>query len=308
MASSSKSALVKGACGIGLGFSCHGLLNRVDSVPNTQSGKETYKNQELELLRKIVKTLIQMTEQLSGSSTGILEKLASYFPLGTVDSSSSKAGILDDDIDYLEEDVWGAAGPVIGLGNSLGAIYRAGARDAVLYLKSLVISWIPSADDLFRKHGREETCLSEFAVGACLSIPTVVSFCHKVELIDDIELKNLVSSFMELISGLLSVDQSDNFIQNLLMTSCVGAGSFLSIVLNSRLPSLKEEHVKGFFELCRRTYSTTHLPSVRLGGMLGVVNAMGAGAGTLIRQLQFSSSSDMFKQKVFSHISFDVYY
>lgn len=298
---------MKGACGIGLGFSCHGLLNRVDSGPNTQSEKETYRNQEIELLRKIVKTLVQVTDQLSGSSTGILEKLASYFPLGTDDSSSSKVEVLDEDIDHLEEDIWGAAGPVIGLGNSLGAIYRAGAHDAVLYLKSLIISWIPSANDLFQKHGGEITCLPELAVGACLSIPTVVSFCHKVDLIDDIELKNLVRNFMELISGLLSVEQSDNFLRNLLMTSCVGAGSFLSIVLNSRLPSLKEEQVKGFFELFRRTYSSTHLPSVRLGGMLGVVNAMGAGAGTLIQQLQFSSSPNVGKQKVLPEVSFDVY-
>ncbi|KAH6791043.1 hypothetical protein C2S51_006049 [Perilla frutescens var. frutescens] len=295
----SKSTLVKGACGIGLGFSCQGLLTRVDSGANTQFEKETYKNQEIELLRKIVKTLVQMTDQFSGSSAGILEKLAAYFPLGTDDSSSSEVDFLSDDIDHLEEDAWGAAGPIIGLGNTLGAIYRAGACDAVLYLKSLIISWIPSANDLF--HVGVEVPV--FAVGACLSIPAVVYFCHKVELIDDIESNHLVSSFMELISGLLSVEQSDNFLQNLLMASCVGAGSFLSFALNSRLPSLKEEHVKGLLELCRKTYTSTHLPFGRLGGMLGVVNVMGAGAGTLIQHLPFSSSATMFNQKELSHAS-----
>lgn len=289
---------MKGACGIGLGFSCQGLLTRVDSGANTQSEKETYKNQEMELLRKIITTLVRMTNQFSGSSAGILEKLAAYFPLGTDSVSSFEVEVLEDNIDHLEEDAWGAAGPVIGLGNSLGAMYRAGARDAVLYLKSLIISWIPSANDLFPKHAGGETSFPVFAVGACLSVPTVVSFCHKVELIDDIELDNLVSSFMELISGLLSVKQSDNFLQNLLMASCVGAGSFLSLVSNSRLPSLKEEHIKGFLELCRRTYSSTHLPFVHLGGMLGVVNAVGAGAGTLIQQFPSSSSPTMFQQKV----------
>ncbi|XP_057788654.1 protein RST1 isoform X2 [Salvia miltiorrhiza] len=303
VASYSKSTLVKGACGIGLGFSCQGLLTRVDSGSNTQSDKETYKNQELELLRKIVKTLVQMTDQFSGSSAGILDKLAAYFPLGTDDLSSSKVEALDDNIDHLEEDAWGAAGPVIGLGNSLGAIYRAGYRDAVLYLKSLIISWIPSANDLFPKHAGGGTCLPVLALGACLSVPTVVYFCHKVELIDDTELDHLVSSFMELISGLLSVKQSDNFLQNLLMASCVGAGSFLSLVSSSRLPSLKEEHVKGFLELFRRTYSSTHLPFVQLGGMLGVVNAVGAGAGTLIQQFPSSSSPTVFQQKEPSRVS-----
>ncbi|XP_042027868.1 protein RST1 isoform X1 [Salvia splendens] len=300
VASSSKSTLVKGACGIGLGFSCQGLLTRVDSGTNSQFEKETYKNQEMELLRKVVKTLVQMTDQFSGSSVGILEKLAAYFPLGTDDSPLSE--VEDNDIHHLEEDAWGAAGPVIGLGNSLGAIYRAGSLDAVLYLKSLIISWIPSANDLFPKNPRGETCLPVLALGACLSVPTVVSFCHKVELIDDIELDHLVSSFMDLISGLLSVKQPDNFLQNLLMASCVGAGSFLSLVSNSRVPSLKEEHVKGFLELCRKTYSSTHLPFVQLGGMLGVVNTVGAAAGTLIQQIP-SSSPTMFQQKELSHVS-----
>lgn len=303
----SKSTLVKGACGVGLGFSCQDLLTRVDSGANTQFEKETHKNQEIELLRKVVKTLVQMTDQFSGSSAGILEKLAAYFPLGTDDSSSSEVEILNDDIDNLEEDAWGAAGPIIGLVNSLGAMYRAGAHDAVLYLKSLIISWIPSTNDLFAKHASGKTYLPPFALGACLSIPTVVSFCHKIELIDDIESDHLVSSFMELISGLLSVEQSDNFSQNLLMASCVGAGNFLSFVLNSRLPSLKEEHVKGLLELCRRTYSSNYLPFVRLGGMLGVVNAMGAGAGMLIQRFPFSSSPTMFKQKVVPRGTFSVY-
>ncbi|KAL1537101.1 protein RST1 isoform X1 [Salvia divinorum] len=301
VASSSKSTLVKGACGIGLGFSCQGLLTRVDSGANPQFEKETYKKQEMELLRKIVKTLVQMTDQFSGSSAGILEKLAAYFPLGTDDSPLSE--VEDDDIDHLEEDAWGAAGPVIGLGNSLGAIYRAGSCDAVLYLKSLIISWIPSANDLFPKNPRGETCLPVLALGACLSVPTVVSFCHKVELIDDIELDHLVSSFMEVIPGLLSVKQPDNFLQNLLMASCVGAGSFLSLVSSLRLPSLKEKHVQGFLELCRKTYSSTHLPFVQLGGMLGVVNAVGAGAGTLVQQIPSSSSPTMFQQKEMSHVS-----
>lgn len=298
VASISKSTLVKGACGIGLGFSCQDLLTRVDSGANSQFEKETYKTQETELLRKILRTLVQMIYQFSGSSADILEKLSAYFPLGTDDSSPPEVEFLSDDINSLEEDAWGAAGPIIGLGNSLGAIYRAGAHDAVLYLKSLISSWIPSANVLFSKCALDETCLPMFALGACLALPTIVSFCHRVELIDGIELDHLVSGFIELISELLSVEQSDTFQKSLLMASCVGGGSLLSIVLNSGLHSLEVEHVKGLLELCRRTYSRPNPPFVHLGGMLGVVNAMGAGSGTLIQHFPFSSSPTTFKQKV----------
>lgn len=272
-----------GACGLGLGFSCQDLLTRVDSGANTQSEKETYRMKETELLRKTIRTLIHMIYQFGGSSDGTLEKLISYFPLETDDSSSPGVDFLTDAMDLLlEEDAWGAAGPVIGLGNALGAIYRAGEHDAVRYIKSLIISWIPSADILFPKHAVGETRLPMFPLGACLALPTVVSFCHRVELIDDVELDRLVSGLMNLISDLLYVEQSDSFHQNLLMASCVGAGSLLPIVLNSRLNSLEVEHVKVLLELCRRTYSNPHPPLVHLGGMLGVVNAMGACSGTLI--------------------------
>ncbi|KAK6155216.1 hypothetical protein DH2020_009464 [Rehmannia glutinosa] len=276
VASISKSTLVKGACGVGLGFSCQDLLTRVDSGANTQFDKETYKMQETELLRKILRTLVQMIYQLGGSSAGILKKLNEYFPLGTDDSSLDEVEILsEEDIDHPEEDAWAVAGPIIGLGNSLGAIYRAGAYDAVRCLKDLIISWIPNANSLISN--------SASTLGACLALPTVVSFCLRVEMIDGIELDRLVRDFVDLVSELLSVKRSDTFYRSLLMASCAGAGSLLSIVLNAGLHSLEVEDVKGLLALFRRTYLSPYQPFVHLGGMLGVVNAMGAGAGTLIQ-------------------------
>ncbi|KAK4417800.1 protein RST1 [Sesamum alatum] len=285
VASISKSTLVKGACGIGLGFSCQDLLTRVDSGADIKFEKETYRMQETELLRKILRTLVQMIYQFSGSSSGILEKLATYFPLGTDDFSSSEVEILREDINHLEEDGWSVAGPIIGLGNSLGAIYRAGAHDAVLYLKALIISWIPSANILSSKSVVGETCLPILSLGACLALPAITSFCIKVELIDDLELAHLVSIFMDLISELLSVGPSDTFHRSLLMASCAASGSLLSIVLNAGLHSLEVEYVKGLLALFRRTYSSPNPPLTHLGGMLGIINVMGAGAGTLIQHL-----------------------
>ncbi|GFP98937.1 protein rst1 [Phtheirospermum japonicum] len=290
VASISKSTLVKGACGIGLGFSCQDLLTRADSGANTESEKETYKIQETELLRKILRTLVQMIYQLGGSSDDILQKLAEYFPLGT-DDFSTEVELRSEDSNHLEEDAWAIAGPIIGLGHSLGAIYRSGAYDAVLYVKDLIASWICGAKVL----------LSKFpSLGACLALPTIVSFCLKVEMIDDIELARLMSGFMELISEMLSVEQSDTFHQSLLMASCAGAGSLISIVSNAGLNSLEVEDVKGLLALFRRTYSSPHPPFAHLGGMLGVINLMGAGAGTLVQHLALPTA---FGQKVVALIS-----
>ncbi|XP_011098433.1 protein RST1 [Sesamum indicum] len=302
VASISKSTLVRGACGIGLGFSCQDLLTRVDSGADTKFEKETYWMQETELLRKILRTLVQMIYQFTGSSSSILEKLAIYFPLGTDDCSSSEVEILREDSSYLEEDAWSVAGPIIGLGNSLGAIYRAGARDAVLYLKALIVSWIPTANILFSKSVAGETCFQMLSLGACLALPTITSFCIKVELIDDLELAHLVSIFMDLISGLLSVGPSDTFHCSLLMASCAASGSLLPIVFNAGLHSLEVNYVRGLLALFRRTYSSPNPPFTHLGGMLGVINVMGAGAGTLIGHLPLPAKASTVNQKELSHV------
>ncbi|KAI3474914.1 hypothetical protein Pfo_030225 [Paulownia fortunei] len=273
VASISKSTLVKGACGIGLGFSCQDLLTRVDSGANTQLEKETYKM-----------TLVLMICQFSGSSAGVLEKLVAYFPLGTDDSSLPE-------VEFL-------SGILIGI--LLGQYTELGLMMQFL-LKALIISWIPSANILFSKSAVGETCLQMSSLGACLALPTIVSFCLRVELIDDIELNHLVSGFMELISELLSVERFDTFHQSLLMASCAGAGSLLSVVLNAGLHSLEVGHVKGLLALCRRTYSSPHPPFVHLGGVLGVVNVMGAGAGMLIQHFPLPSSRTTFDQKELSH-------
>ncbi|KAL9157510.1 hypothetical protein ABFS82_08G008700 [Erythranthe guttata] len=291
VASISKSTLVKGACGLGLGYSCQDLQTRFDSGVSTRSGKETYKIQETELLSKIIKTLVQMIYQFGGCSADIREKVESYFPSGTDNYSLADVELLD------EDDVWGISGPIIGLGNSLGAIYRAGAYDAVLYIKSLIISWIPSANISFSKFAVGETCLQMSSLGACLALPSVVYFCHRVELINDIELDHLISGFVNLISELLSVEPFDTFHQSLLMASCAGAGSLLCINLNVGLHSLEVEHAKSLLALFRRTYSSPHPPFIHLGGMLGVVNAMGAGAGMLSQLFPLSSLTTTSDQK-----------
>ncbi|GER29503.1 ARM repeat superfamily protein [Striga asiatica] len=281
VASISKSTLVKGACGIGLGFSCQGLLNRIDFGAKAQPKKETHGMHETELLRKIIRTLVAMIYQLGGSSENILKKLNDYIPLET-DYLSTEFEVIIEDNDHLEEDAWAIAGPIIGLGNSLGAIYRFGAYDAVLYLKDLVFSWIPVTSTLSSKTVTSDECVQMSSIGACLALPTIVSFCLRVEMIDDTELGRLMSGLMELISGLLSVKQSDTFHQSLLVAACAGAGSLLSIVLNAGLNFLKAEDVKGLLELFRKTYLSPHVLFVHLGGMVGVINAMGAGAGTLL--------------------------
>ncbi|PPS18896.1 hypothetical protein GOBAR_AA01700 [Gossypium barbadense] len=302
----SRSSIVKGACGIGLGFSCQDLLSRVETPDDSNANGESHKMLEERLLGRIVRTFSMILHPVAASSANNLETLCAHFPASTDDIDTSiTSDLLDDDCDYLEDDIWGIAGLVIGLGSSIGAIYRAGVYDAVLTVKDLIISWIPPMSSSVQSYGssseRSEMLLS---VGSCLALPLVVAFCQRVEMMDGNELDHLVNGYMELISDLLSVHKTGAFHKSLLMASTAGAGSLLSCILSEGLHFIEVERVKCLLELFRKCYSSPYPPIVHLGGMLGIVNAFGAGAGNLVDFHPFNSSVQTgYDQKEPSHIS-----
>ncbi|KAI5341220.1 hypothetical protein L3X38_020494 [Prunus dulcis] len=184
---SSNSTLVRGACGLALGFSCQDLLTRVDAGDNSDMDKETGKMTEADLLGMIVKALSLMIGQLTQLPSDVMESLSAYFPPNTfgIDMNIT-AELSHENSDDSLEDIWGVAGLVLGLASSVGALYRAGAHDAVLKIKDLIISWIPhmttSVQGSRSFSGVSEIVLS---VGSCLALPIVVEFCQRLELMDD---------------------------------------------------------------------------------------------------------------------------
>ncbi|KAL7251199.1 hypothetical protein ACSBR1_013098 [Camellia fascicularis] len=282
VSSCSRSTLVKGACGVGLRFSCQDLLTWVEASDESYLEKETCKMLEVDLLGKIIRALSQMISQFTPSSSDLLESLSVYFPLGTDDTDS-----------------YGIAGLVLGLGSSIGAIYRSGAHDVVQKIKAFILSWIPhlnhSVQDSFSSEGLDIV----LSVGSCLALPSMVAFCQRVELMYDNKLDQLVSGFRELISELVSVRKSGLFHQSLLMASCVGAGSLLACILNEGVHSLKVEVIKDLLDLFRKCYSNPHPPLTHFGGMLGVVNALGEGAGTLVPNYPLNTLRTTYDQKCF---------
>ncbi|KAK8467681.1 hypothetical protein PHAVU_007G113156 [Phaseolus vulgaris] len=135
-----RSSLVKGACGVGLGFSCQDLLTRVETSVTSTVMKETEKIPESELLGRTITALATMIQQRTRCSSDVLDSLCSYFPLGSYDISGKAYEQISDNTEDLEEDIWGVAGLVLGLANSISAIYRAGELTTVIKIKNLVIS------------------------------------------------------------------------------------------------------------------------------------------------------------------------
>lgn len=280
---SSKSTLVKGACGVGLGFSCQDLLTRNEASASSDIDSESYRNQEERLLGRIVRLLSSILHHFLHTPCDILESLSALFPPVKEDKITGLPQLLDENSDDFDDDTWGIGGLIIGLGMSVGAIYRAGKKDAVVKIKKLIVSWIPYADSLKKTPGsNSKVSVRVFSAGSCLALPVVITFCQKVELFDAHEVDHLINCFKDLISELLIVKKSGALHKSLLMASCIGAGDLLGSVLNEGIHPVEIESVKGLLELFKTCYSGLYPPVVHFGGMLGVVNVLGAGAGNLV--------------------------
>ncbi|KAK1298001.1 hypothetical protein QJS10_CPB14g00074 [Acorus calamus] len=299
-----KSSLVIGACGVGLGFSCQSLSERVIYSDGSAQEEEVTSPKEATLLGHVVSTLSSMICKLNPSSFDSLQFLQEYFPLSADYRMENEAPDLSlDSDDHLENDVWGVAGLILGLGYSVNAIYRSGVCDVVLKIKDVLISWIPHVNSLIQDPcTQKETCEIPLAVGSCLALPSVVAFCQKVDLMDN-NIDILLNGFQSLISQILAVNKSGYLHQNLLMASCVGAGSFLSCILDEGVHSVKVDDINSLLEVIRKTYANPYPPMVQFGGMLGVVNAFGAGAATLTHSnTQSHSLQNYYEQKESSYV------
>ncbi|KAG8045824.1 hypothetical protein GUJ93_ZPchr0008g14044 [Zizania palustris] len=262
-----ESCLVKGACGLGLGYSCQALLTRADNTSDLELDA-TAQLTERASVEEILHTLTTSLVQLCPLSQYSLKKLSTC-GINSLEGMEEKHVSLDDD-------PWAVAGLVLGLGNSVVSLYRLGAYEAVVEVKNILISWIPDVDSnslLFDEINSAALCM-----GSCLALPSVVAFCQKVELLND-DLDALFNRYTSLATELLSLMKSGTIFQNLLMAICIGAGSFLSCILNDGVHSMKFTDVKNFLGTLKHIYSHQNPPLAHLGGMLGAVNAFGAGAG-----------------------------
>lgn len=267
--SKTDSCLVKGACGLGLGYACQGLLTRTDSTTDSEL-EATTQLKERASVEEILHTMTASIVKLCPSSCYSLKKLS-------VCGMFSMEG-MEENCDSLDDDPWAIAGLVLGLGNSVIALYRLGAYEDVIELKNILISWVPDVDSssvLFDEINSVSLCM-----GSCLALPSVIAFCQRVELLDD-DLDALFNRYTSLATELLNLKKSGTVFQNLLMAICIGAGSLLSFILNDGVHAMKFADVKKFLDTLRNIYTQPYPPLVHLGGMFGAVNAFGAGAGDL---------------------------
>ncbi|RLM92306.1 protein RST1 [Panicum miliaceum] len=204
--------------------------------------------------------------ELCPSSCYSLKKLNIY----GIDSMEG----MEENSDRFNDDPWAIAGLVLGLGNSVVALYRLGAYGTITEIKDILMSWIPNVNsscELFDEMNSVSLC-----IGSCLALPSAVAFCQRVDLLNE-DLDALFNRYTSLASELLNLNKSGIIFQNLLMAICIGAGSLLSFILDDGVHAVEPSAVKKLLDTLRHIYTHPFPPLVHLGGMFGVVNACGAG-------------------------------
>lgn len=258
--------------------------------------RESYWVHELTLLGRIVTALSQMLCQFTRSSFDVseLQSLSSTFQ----QTDAIDLNLSCNKYDGFEEDLWGVAGLVLGLGSSVSAVYRTGNHDAVLKIKSLITSWIPYVNPLVQSSATHENFEIALSLGSFLALPIIVDFFQRVEMLNNSEVDCLISGSKDLISEVLSINKSGAFHQSLLIASCTGVANLIACILNEGVHPIQVEHVKDLLILFKKCYSSSYPPLIHFGGMLGVVNIFGAGAGILFRHYSPTLSHHAYDPKV----------
>ncbi|KAL2943225.1 Protein RST1, partial [Bienertia sinuspersici] len=275
----SRNIFVKGACGIGLGYSCQDLLTWTVAVDKA-SIQGSFILQEKALLQKIVRNISLTIRQLTKISSDVLVSLSEFKVPGLEDDIRMTSALILKSDEGEEDDVWGVTALVLGLGMSVSALSRAGSYDAMCNIKDLLTSWVEQADSTpIESTSGCQIANMMLATGACLALPCVLSFCRRVEKIHDNELNGFLFCYEDLISKLQLQKNSNIFHANMLLASCVGAGSLLAFILDEGLISLDVQRIKNLLCLYKEIYTGPYPHLVHFGAFLGVVNAMGADTG-----------------------------
>ncbi|KAJ3700903.1 hypothetical protein LUZ61_004608 [Rhynchospora tenuis] len=260
----SESSLVRGACGIGLGYASKCLFRGV------QENITSVKSEETKLLETIITTLCAFISKQYPSTVSSFQALLT-------EAVPSAPQLILEVCDFSTEDPWGIAGLVLGLGISIFALYRAEAHKAVIILKDLLVSWVADLSfDEITKITKVPLC-----IGSCLALPMVISFCHRVELSRADDLDSLFNHYYLLISELIQMKKSNVIYTDLLMAASMGAGSLISNIASDGVYSLRLDVVKGLLQTIGNVYIKAGPPLVHLGALIGTVNAFGASAGDL---------------------------
>ncbi|PRQ36115.1 hypothetical protein RchiOBHm_Chr4g0387881 [Rosa chinensis] len=118
------------------------------AVDNSSTGTDSEKMSDRDLLGDIIKTLFYMISEIIHVAPDNLDSFSAYLQPSRYDRDTSITSELSNENCNDSQDICGIARLVLDLASSVGAMYRAGADDAIFNINNVMVSWVPHMNRL----------------------------------------------------------------------------------------------------------------------------------------------------------------
>ena len=269
--SSSDRDLVRGACGIGLGFVDQNIMSQDLHESGALDSDGTVKDKEFMIHYQIVKNILNLFSVWFPNLFLKWEKLV--LPVGLECSGYGEGVYFPEIKSFSSEDnecIWTASGLCIALACTVISWERIGDLNSVSHIVEVMVDGIHA---IVREDDQE--CSRLFAVGAFLSLPTFVEPCLRLEISTD-KVEGVFGDVKHFMKVCL---QNNNIPDELKMAACIGSGNFIATLLQDGTFKLCLEDINLVIAAMKGISLEKNCGLATLGAFIGLSNILHGGAG-----------------------------
>ncbi|KAG6543981.1 hypothetical protein Mapa_014605 [Marchantia paleacea] len=291
-AGASDRGIVRGACGLALGFICQDLLRGESSSKSLAGLAGVSRQREMEALVQIVLSLVQLTSETCTLAGPSLSKFLGLLRSEVIAKERLTKTFIPEEGPKLEEDdFWAVVGLVWGLGSSVTGLEQLCCPVLVSSLTELIVSWISisateKSEEMGSIQGLEQRNVSEsfLAAGACLALPTCLNVSSRLEILTE-NVDSILQKVQSLIQLATKPENSaslESWPSTLFAALYIGAGNAFAACLQDGSHSLRLESLESLVSCLQEGVNEPKFGNLaQLGAAIGISNVLGGGAALL---------------------------
>ncbi|BFI25408.1 hypothetical protein MPTK2_1g20850 [Marchantia polymorpha subsp. ruderalis] len=291
-AGASDRGIVRGACGLALGFICQGLLRGENGSKSLAGLAGVSRQREMEALVQIVLSLVQLTSETCPLAEPSLSNFLGLLRSEVIAKERLTKTFTPEEGPKLEEDdFWAVVGLVWGLGSSVTGLEQLCCPLLVSSLTEVIISWISicateKSEEMGSIQGLEQRNVSKsfLAAGACLALPTCLNVSSRLEILTE-KVDSILQKIQSLIQVATKPENSailESWPSPLFAALYIGAGNAFATCLQDGSHSLRLESLESLVSCLQEGVKEPKFGSLaQLGATIGISNVLGGGVALL---------------------------
>lgn len=266
--------IVRGACGMALGFLCQNLVSQDGKCEPGADLAGTVQERELSIHAFVFENILNLLSIWCPETFEVLQKIGRH----TLESSGNKLKNLcspqiKSSSESGKECIWTVAGLAMAIGSSVVALERIGAPKSISHVTEFLIQGIHTFHS-----GPDKDCFFSLAIGSFISLPTCIETCLRLGI-----LREEVDTLLQNEKDFLVLCKSDKYFPaELRMAACIGSGNLLATLLHHGTHKLTLEDIHSIIESLKSVALGKNCALSSLGGFIGLANALGAGTALVV--------------------------